>query len=176
MPLRVIVLRDAVDAIASEVARAGQNETGGLLLGWRRSDLDLWAVARATGPGPGAIVSPTRLRLDTLHLQKEVDRSFAETNGEVSYLGDWHLHHENDPTPSGKDRLSIEELVERPEIAVVRPLLIIVATGTYLRWRGWVGARFLPAEIEFAPDLLTGEPDRTRSECEGTPSGLAEQP
>lgn len=177
MPLRIIFLPEAVDSIASEVAQAGQNETGGLLLGWERSDLDLWAVVQATGPGPGALASPTRVHLDTVHLQQEVDRWFAETNGEVSYLGDWHLHHhEEDPTPSGKDRLSIEELAERPEIAMARPVLIIVGTGTCLRWRGWVGAGFLPAEIEFAADLLTGQPDRTRSECERRPSGLTERP
>ena len=132
---------------------AGRNETGGLLLGWRRPDLGCWTVAQVTGPGPAARATPRTLRLDTPHLQVEVDRWFRETNGDISYIGDWHLHHERDPAPSWRDRRSIREVARRAEIGLAQPLIVIVGkSGEDLRWRAWVGPDLLPAQIEFVSD------------------------
>lgn len=149
MPVRIAVLPDAAARVAEEAAAAGTNETGGLLLGWRRSDLGVWAVASATGPGRSAVFTPRSLRLDTTDLQQEVDRWFATTDGEVSYLGDWHLHHSPDPVPSPTDRMSAREIADSRLIGVPDPLMIIIGrTNRGLRWRAWVGARLVPAVVE----------------------------
>lgn len=147
--MKVLVLPAAAQRVQSEAATTGRNETGGLLLGWRRSDLGLWVVAEVTGPGAGSKATPTTLHLDTMDLQVEADRWFEDTRGEVSYLGDWHLHHQADPVPSRQDRRSIREVARRPEIGVPEPLLVIVGkAGQELCWRAWVGAKLTPATVE----------------------------
>jgi integrative and conjugative element protein (TIGR02256 family) len=139
-----------VDRVVEEVKRTGPAETGGLLLGWRRGDLDLLVVAHVTGPGAGAKATPTRLRLDTAGLQKEVDEWFARTAGAISYLGDWHLHHAANPVPSPTDRQSAQEIATRPEIDLPQPLIVILGLrGGTRRWRAWVGPELIPSEIEF---------------------------
>lgn len=93
--------------------------------------------------------TPTSLRLDTTGLQHEVDHWFATTDGEVSYLGDWHLHRSPDPVPSPTDRMSAREIADSGRIRVPDPLMIIVGrTNRGLRWRAWVGARLVPAVVE----------------------------
>lgn len=150
--MKVLVLPDAVDRVVAEVERAGHNETGGLLLGWRRGDLAVLAVAHVTGPGADATVTPTRLRLDTAGLQDEVDDWFMSTEGEITYLGDWHLHHAANPVPSQTDRRSAYEISVKPEIGVPEPLIVILGlSGAGLRWRAWLGPSLTPTEIEFVP-------------------------
>jgi integrative and conjugative element protein (TIGR02256 family) len=88
--------------------------------------------------------------LDTAHLQTEADRWFRETDGDISYIGDWHLHHQRDPVPSRRDRRTIQEVAGRPEIGLARPLIVIVGKRRGdLRWRAWVGPELLSAQIEF---------------------------
>lgn len=164
MHSKLIVLPDAVDRVVSEIEVAGSNETGGILLGWQRPDLGLWVVAHVTGPGTRARATPTSLRLDTLALQRDVDQWFESTQGEISYLGDWHLHHEADPVPSPADRRSAREVAQRPEIGLRKPLTVIVGESDgNLQWRAWVGRRLTPAAIEFVEksgSRETGDPSR----------------
>lgn len=41
--------------------------------------------------------------------QITVNYEFANTNGKTIYLGEWHTHPEDIPTPSGQDRKMIKE-------------------------------------------------------------------
>lgn len=148
--MKVLFLPDAVDHLVAEVKLAGPNETGGLLLGWRRRDLDVVVVACATGPGAGAKVTPTTLRLDAARLQSEVDDWFEKTGGDISYLGDWHLHHAAEPVPSATDRRSAREVATKPEIGLPEPLIVIVGLHNgSLRWRAWKGPQLAPSGIKF---------------------------
>lgn len=155
--MRVLVLPDAAARVDHEIERAGADETGGLLLGWRRTDLDLATVAYVTGPGARSRATPTNLRLDTADLQREVDRWFAETEGDITYLGDWHLHHSVEPVPSPTDRMSALDIAGRPKVGLPMPLIVIVglSRGTTL-WRGWVGPNMIPVQIEFVSDTRSG--------------------
>lgn len=139
---RVLVENAAQQTVEREIARAGRNETGGLLLGWFRRDLGLAVIGHATGPGRDAQQEPARLVLDTANLQQEVERQFVETNGQISYIGDWHLHHAARPSPSQTDIASLADIASHPEINVPNPILVIVGrarTGR-LAWGAWKGA------------------------------------
>src|SRR5436309_37443 len=108
--MKVVVTSEARARIEAEIDAAGKLETGGVLLGWRRPDLDVTVVAACTGPGEAAIRTRNRLELDTADLQREIDAAFKASGGDQTFLGDWHLHHEATPHPSGRDLASLEEL------------------------------------------------------------------
>lgn len=152
--MRLILLHEPHQQIHKEIDAAGHRETGGLLLGWRRTDLGVLVVARATGPGRHPVQTPNRLVLDTQDLQHEVVEAFERSQGEVTYLGDWHLHHELEPRPSPQDRRSVRTLATTPAVAVPAPVLMIVGkAGHQLAWRAWVGTRLdrVPVELQPAP-------------------------
>lgn len=148
--MKVLVTGDAKTTIEAEIELAGKNETGGVLLGWRRPDLGVTVVAAATGPGERAKRTRTRLELDTADLQRLVDAAFEASGGDHAYLGDWHLHHEAVPTPSGRDLASLNELTNEAGLAMEDGLLVIIGRSreAHLTWRAWSSAAWREAELE----------------------------
>lgn len=141
----MIVLPSAAATIAAHAESAGPVETGGLLLGWRRRDLDVIVVTEATGPGRNARRSRFGLVLDVQDLQAVVDQAWERSEETVTYLGDWHLHHEAEPRPSPIDRRSVREVSEDARIGVSQPLLMIIGEPPDGHWRAWVGPQLAPA-------------------------------
>jgi integrative and conjugative element protein (TIGR02256 family) len=152
--MRVILTADARARIESEIRASGRVETGGALLGWRRPDLDIVVIADATGPGPKASRSRHRLEVDTDDLQRHIDAAFAATNGDHSFLGDWHLHHEATPHPSSQDLASLNELTAESGVAMQDAVLVIVGRSRNggLKWRAWSAAASTEAEVVFHTD------------------------
>ncbi|MGH9152547.1 MAG: Mov34/MPN/PAD-1 family protein [Acidimicrobiales bacterium] len=150
--MRIVVTDVARSNVEHEIGNAGRLETGGLLLGWRRPDLETIVVADATGPGRRARRSRHGLILDTADLQDAVDRAFAASCGDVGYLGDWHVHHSSEPVASPIDAATARSIATDPNVAVPEPVLLIVgrAGDGDLQWRGWVGRELLSAHVEFA--------------------------
>lgn len=140
----MIITTDVSATIEAQIAAAGANETGGLLLGWTRSDLQTIVVVVATGPGKRARATPASLQLDVHDLQTEVDRLWSASAGHVTYLGDWHLHHQDIPTPSSRDHASIREIASDPAIGVTDPVMLIIGRN---RWCAWIGPEVLPVEV-----------------------------
>ena len=77
------------------------NEAAGVLIGERRgAHLVIYEVSE---PGKGDIRSRYFVDRRGLHHQAAVDEAFVRTSGSLQYLGEWHTHPENRPTPSLKD-------------------------------------------------------------------------
>ena len=148
--MKVVVTSEARSRIADEIESAGKNETGGVLLGWRRPDLDVIVVSAATGPGKNAVQTRDRVELDTANLQTEIDAAFEASDGDLAFLGDWHLHHESAPHPSGRDLASLEELTSETGLTMEDGLLLIVGRsrkGT-LAWRCWASTPWAEVDLE----------------------------
>ncbi|MCU1486194.1 MAG: hypothetical protein JWN67_2940 [Actinomycetia bacterium] len=148
--MKVILTGEARLAVEAEISAAGKFETGGVLLGWRRPDLDVTVVAAATGPGANAVRGRNRLELDTLDLQTQVEAAFDTSGADHTYLGDWHLHHEARPTPSGRDLASLNELTSETGLAMEDGLLVIVGSDRKgnLTWRAWSAAAWSEIDLE----------------------------
>lgn len=145
---RVLIGPQAWATMAWHADRCGANETGGLLLGYRRSDLDTVVVTAATGPGKDFRTTPRYVRLDTADLQQVVERAWERSGGDVAYLGDWHLHHEDVPSLSVRDRGTLAKLAVLRRAQVPRPVVVIVGERPDRNLRAWVGGRASPAEVD----------------------------
>jgi len=79
-------------------------EAGGVLLGRYLTDSNDIVVDRITEPNWNDIRGRYKfIRQDIAH-QVEIDEAWRESAGTCHYLGDWHTHPEDDPTPSQKDK------------------------------------------------------------------------
>jgi integrative and conjugative element protein (TIGR02256 family) len=105
---RRILLIDA-SAVEAMVAfrqnSSRDREAGGVLIGESRGE-HVW-VREATPPQPDDIrTRATFLRCSGRH-QQLVDEAWARSEGTLSYVGEWHTHPEDHPTPSVIDRASL---------------------------------------------------------------------
>lgn len=78
--------------------RFWQCEAGGLL--FARIEGKLIRIVQATGPRPTDLRTPISYRADRKAEQREIDAMFAN---HLYYVGDWHTHPQQRPSPSGRD-------------------------------------------------------------------------
>lgn len=125
--------------IQAEVEASPTAETGGILIGYVNGRKAV--VVKATGPGPKAVRTATRMERDVEFVQAELDRATKELGPKGLYVGEWHSHLESDPHPSGRDVLSLTEIAESENYATECPVMMIAGfdpkTQKMVTVKGW---------------------------------------
>lgn len=103
----------ALAFIRNESQRKAPKETGGVLLGYCADD-DV-VVRMATRPGRGAKHRLSSYLPDSEFDRAEIARIYEETDGVITYLGDWHSH------PKGGTGLSEDDIITLATISNFRP-------------------------------------------------------
>jgi integrative and conjugative element protein (TIGR02256 family) len=103
-----------------------QREAGGQL--FARISNNHWEIVTATGPRS----RDRRSRfLFWPHRASEQEEIFAQHALGLDYVGDWHTHPEDTPTPSSHDLASITEIVRRSTHHLPGFLLLIVGRRSF---------------------------------------------
>ncbi|MDO4233745.1 Mov34/MPN/PAD-1 family protein [Pseudomonas sp.] len=76
-------------------------EAAGVLIGERRGPH--LVVHEISEPGPGDIRRRCFVDRRGAHHQTVVDKAFISSSGMLQYLGEWHTHPEDSPSPSSMD-------------------------------------------------------------------------
>lgn len=110
----IYISRDAFAFIISEVKKAKNIETGGILLGVILKSKDV-LITHAIGPGPKAIKRSSIFQKDYEYSLKMLNILYKKYS--VDFLGDWHKHPNNCIEYSKRDYLSminISKINSRP--------------------------------------------------------------
>jgi len=59
-------------------------------------------------------------------LNERLQSIFKESNGKVTYIGEWHSHPNSSATPSSTDNVAMREIAENEKIGNQNPVLVIV--------------------------------------------------
>lgn len=120
-----IRVRIAAEALATFAGhrqkRCYHREAGGQLFGSIRPSN--WTILEATGPQKGDRRNRYGFWPDRASEQLDIHSFHARG---LEYLGDWHTHPEDEPTPSGKDLTSIASIVHESTHHLPGFLLCIV--------------------------------------------------
>lgn len=102
-------------------------EAAGVLIGERRGPHVV--VHQISEPGPGDIRRRCFVDRRGAHHQKAIDEAFVRSSGVLQYLGEWHTHPEDFPSPSSKDIGTWQQhlIADREQMA----LLIIGRKGIW---------------------------------------------
>ncbi len=125
--------------------RAHKKEAGGVLLGRHILESVDIIVDTVTEPMPGDKRERYRFfRSQYLH-QLEIDRMWEESLGTCTYLGEWHTHPEQYPSPSDIDRLDWAQRLRRDQFT--EPIFFVIVGTEYIRvWEGWRNKK--PIQLE----------------------------
>lgn len=137
-----VLLTPAIQTVLHKYRQLGpfDHEAGGILLGFRRGEIDL-ELTLATEPTPKDKRGMFSFFRSTWHHQDVARQQWMKSGGTVDYLGDWHTHPEDHPTPSSTDRREWEKLRRNSP----RPLIFIIVgrVDIYLEGPDKKGHRFL---------------------------------
>ena len=108
-----------------------KNESGGLLLGAIVGNTIY--VSKASIPSKFDKATRTSFHRDKDIAQIIVDYEFENSGGKMFYVGEWHTHPEDYPTPSGQDRKMTIEQYNKSRLSQPFSLMIIQGKkGVYL--------------------------------------------
>jgi integrative and conjugative element protein (TIGR02256 family) len=128
----------ALGPVFTTLAREGDQyrfcETGGVLFGYHTDDNDL-VITQATGPGPRARHGWRSFEPDTRYCQERLEAVFQESEGAISYVGEWHTHPHGGLRPSRLDFESMMELARDPDVRLRQPALWIFRPASLLGWK-----------------------------------------
>ena len=119
------VARRVVDELHQLAAAGAPEETGGMLLGYTSPD-GTRVVRDIIGPGPRASHAHATFEPDHTWQIKELERQYLQSDGVLSYLGDWHSHPGSTGTPSWRDLGTMRLIASTEEARAPQPLMGIV--------------------------------------------------
>ena len=112
------------------------SEAGGILLGRLIAGTNDIVVDRATAPNAADRRSRFGFRRSRQGSQVEVDRAWHTSSGTCVYLGEWHSHPEDDPTPSSRDIADQGRILAKTTCEQQDLLFVIVGRESVAIWEG----------------------------------------
>ena len=110
----------------SVLASNGERETGGVLFGFRDDYLRVVWVIDATGPPPDSIRCPSSFVCGLEGVAEATNDWRNKTHELVGFIGTWHSHPVDAPTPSVTDLEAMKELLLQSGSPLHRLVLTIV--------------------------------------------------
>jgi integrative and conjugative element protein (TIGR02256 family) len=142
--MRLFVLNDTVTTIEQDVRAWRWRETGGPLYGYW-TEADELVITRAGIAGPNSRRSPFGFQADRGFEWDDIERTVRDSNGAITYVGDWHSHPMGGCRPSSRDERTAVTIIDTPDARTPEPLV-------------WIAARRLPlvGEIQHCQFLFRG--------------------
>ena len=103
-------------------------ETGGMLVGYRTSELvgAEIVVTGLIGAGPEAKRTRNRFEPDGKWQQERLEETYMKSGRVTTYLGDWHSHPRGGTRPSATDRTTYRRVASDRKARAPHPLILIV--------------------------------------------------
>jgi integrative and conjugative element protein (TIGR02256 family) len=101
-----------------------QHESGGILLGKVYNDLII--IDKISEPSIEDKSGRYYFVRNVKRAQNIVERAWKESNGERIYLGEWHTHPEDTPTPSKDDKILLKNMLKHSRMEIDFLFMVII--------------------------------------------------
>lgn len=150
--MQILLSKEIVQKLIKALQRAGNKESGGILMGEHISD-GVYRVKDLTIQSHGGtVISFMRLPMAILSPMQNFFRKTGYDFTRFNYLGEWHSHPSFTPEPSSMDCRTMWEIVEDPSVGANFAVLMIVRLDAMQQLEGTVTV-FLPGYKRFKGTL-----------------------
>jgi len=101
-------------------------ESGGILIGKKVNGREEYYLCDISEPSVMDRRSRFSFVRNKVSAQRIINKKWRESNGIENYMGEWHTHPENKPTPSTTDRELIQQIIKDNSNVFPKVFLIIV--------------------------------------------------
>lgn len=109
-------------------------EAGGVLLGRFIQDTSDIVVDDVTTPGLDDVASRLTFRRSRRRTQELINQAWHKSGGTRNYLGEWHTHPEDDPSPSAVDLRNWHRIVKAAHYEQDTLIFVIVGLRQIRMW------------------------------------------
>lgn len=130
-PVMVRISRELISGMSSFIQDDNKKpESGGILIGYYQ-EKDSYIITDFTQPRNGDKQSRYEFIRSKKNAQKVLISLFKESDGKKIYLGEWHTHPEDNPTPSGTDISSIKNRIKHDRLNSETIFMIIFGRKSF---------------------------------------------
>lgn len=144
---KVIITPECAELLASKI-QGNNNEDCGLLFASQTSD-DRIRVNSISGSC--SVQSNSQKHFCELDVEKAnaiIVDEFEKSNHTRFYVGEWHTHPEDNPTPSLRDKMSFKDSYHKNEMTVQNIILMAIAGRKSVIWQMYDGKRLRDIKID----------------------------
>lgn len=123
---KVVISAGVFAKISAYRQMGSEPESGGILLGEFFPNEGVIRVLFASKPGESDKRSMFSFHRDARRSTRLAQALWKRSKGRIHYVGEWHTHPEDHPTPSCSDRLSMGRLLRRSTVVSGGLVLIIL--------------------------------------------------
>lgn len=113
----------SLQKMIDECIKAGEHETGGILIGSYSADGSTAFIVEATARPDDSLAGRTTFQRGIKGLKPLLD--FRWKTGKY-YVGEWHFHPGGSPEPSPEDFVSMKNISSNPNYQCPEPVMIIL--------------------------------------------------
>ena len=124
---------EVVNKLFAYAERKDRCEQGGILLGRVFRDYD--EITSLVGPSRSDIAGLFSFVRKREPAQKSVNKAWNRSGGYTVYLGEWHTHPGNDPSPSAQDKNMINSTLRKTQMEL-EYLYFIIGGKEKMYWVG----------------------------------------
>jgi integrative and conjugative element protein (TIGR02256 family) len=110
--------------IVDEVEKWAPFETGGVLMGYTGVNGDV-VVTDLISDGPNSTHGRFRFKPDQEYQLNNIEYIYTNSNGRITYLGDWHSHPNSYPILSLLDKRTLTKIALTKESKCMHPVMMI---------------------------------------------------
>lgn len=112
-----------INEIHQKCLNAGNNETGGILIGKYSPDRHTAIIKKITGPPKGSIQGKHTFKRGVIDLNKLFGKDSFLRN---RYVGEWHFHPNSSPQPSMVDNYQMKKNAANTSLNCPETILLII--------------------------------------------------
>ncbi|MGE7713240.1 Mov34/MPN/PAD-1 family protein [Priestia megaterium] len=112
-------------------------EAGGVLLGRFLSQSNDVVIDKITVPMKNDIRTRFFFKKNRVDHQSIIDKVWKKSDGTCNYLGEWHTHPEEHPTPSAHDKNEWKKILKHTVCDSDKLFFIIIGTKSISVWVGF---------------------------------------
>lgn len=133
--LRKFILEDKLKLVIEDEVLSGiykfnpinyKNENGGILLGKFNKKNNTYIITNISTTNSKDRKGKYFFIRNKKQAQMIIDKYWKISNGEINYLGEWHTHDEQYPTPSFVDKQLVKQMLNNKNIEINNVFMIIL--------------------------------------------------
>lgn len=117
----VLFDENVIHKIITELKDNPNNETGGVLLGYRNDKV--WNVVEMVEPGPNSIRKVDSFEFDTEYVNQVCNEYVQKVGMQIEFLGIWHKHIGRNPFFSKEDMEFNKHIIETNNIEIISGII-----------------------------------------------------
>ena len=124
--MRLVLPVEVIKEMCDALTKAGRREIGGILMGEHIGPDTFRVKAMTIQPKGGTFASFVRIIAGIVAPLRSFFEATRHNYRRVNYLGEWHSHHSFELSPSGRDHLTMNEIVIDESLGAHFVVLLLV--------------------------------------------------